>query len=360
MGYWARWTITVVLTAAVLSAASSVLNILILVVIAAVLAVGLDPFVRLLERAGMRRGLAVMLIFVIALGFLAAFAALVIPPLVREIGGLSNDIPKYAARLQTRQDWIGDFVRKNDLSTKLKDAAAKIPQQVSHSFGTILGITGQVASAVFNLLTIAILTIYFLSALPRLNRFTGALFAPERRERGERIVAESLTKIGGFVTGNLLTSLIAGVTSLVALVALGIPFAVALAMWVAIADLIPAVGATLGAVPAVIVAFFSSPLDGGATLSFFIVYQQVENYYIVPRVMKNAVDLSPAAVIISTLIGGSLAGFAGALLALPVAATIKVIVNDVWIRDRLAHTDPPAAPPAAEMPLEADGADRTA
>ena len=152
------------------------------------------------------------------------------------------------------------------------------------------------------------------------------------------MLGEALQKIGGYVSGNILTSLIAGVTALIALAIIGLPFAVALAMWVAVADLIPAVGATLGAIPAVIVAFFSSTGDGVFTLIFFIVYQQLENYVVVPRVMREAVDLSPAAVIVSTLIGGSLAGFAGALLALPLAAAIKVVVNALVIGPRLAAT----------------------
>ena len=228
------------------------------------------------------------------------------------------------------------------------------PQRLPDMFSTILGITGQVASVIFNLLTIGILTIYFLLSMPRLRRVTAALFSPSRREVGERIVGESIQKIGGYVSGNLVTSGIAGVTSLAAMLVFKIPFAVALAMWVAIADLIPAVGATLGAIPAVIVGFFSSPLDGVAILIFFIAYQQVENYVIVPRIMKEAVDLSPAAVIVSTLVGGSLAGFAGALLALPVAATIKVIVNDVWMRDRLRELDA-STPPDASTPLDDQG-----
>jgi predicted PurR-regulated permease PerM len=127
----------------------------------------------------------------------------------------------------------------------------------------------------------------------------------------------------------------------VALAVTGVPFAVPLAVWAGLADLIPAVGAYLGAAPAIIVAFFSSPRDGLIVLVYFLVYQQVENYLIVPRVMKGAVDLSPAAVVISTLVGGSLAGFAGALLALPVAATVKVVVRDVWLADRLSSAPPP-------------------
>ena len=142
------------------------------------------------------------------------------------------------------------------------------------------------------------------------------------------------------MSGNIAVSIIAGVASFVFLRIFGIPFAAALAIWVAITDLIPTVGATLGALAAVIVAFFSSVADGIATVAYFLVYQQVENYLIVPRVMRKAVDLSPAAVIVSVLIGGSLAGFAGALLALPLAAAAKVVVRDVWLRPRVEVPEP--------------------
>jgi hypothetical protein len=105
-------------------------------------------------------------------------------------------------------------------------------------------------------------------------------------------------------------------------------------MWAGLADLIPAVGSYLGAIPAIFVGFFSSPLRGVIVLAYFVAYQQFENYVLVPKVMQNAVNLSPAAVIVSTLIGGSLFGFAGALLALPVAATVKVIIVETWLLDR--------------------------
>jgi predicted PurR-regulated permease PerM len=151
---------------------------------------------------------------------------------------------------------------------------------------------------------------------------------------------ESVQRIGGYVSGNIATSVIAGIASYIFLRILGVPFAAALAMWVGIADLIPTVGATLGALAAVAVAFLGSGVaDGVATVIFFIIYQQVENYFIVPRVMKRAVDLSPAAVIVSVLIGGGLAGFAGALLALPLAAAAKVIIRDVWFRGRIDVPD---------------------
>ncbi|MBI2239051.1 MAG: AI-2E family transporter [Actinobacteria bacterium] len=333
MTYWVKWTVAVVLTYAVLSAARSVLNILVLVVIAAVLAVGLDRAVRRLERLKVKRGWAVAVIFLSAILFIALFATLVVPPLVSEVRQLASDIPGYVERLKTQGGWLGDLARKYDLSEKLKTLTERLPSVASASFSTILGLTKGITAQIFNLLTI-----YFLLSMPRMRTTSMALFSPDRREQGGRILSEALSKIGGFVSGNILTSLIAGGAVLVALAVLGIPFSVALAMWVAIADLIPAVGATLGAIPAVIVALFSSTADGLATLAFFVVYQQLENYLIVPRIMKEAVDLSPAAVIVSTLIGGSLAGFAGALLALPLAAALKVVINDVWLRQRLEAT----------------------
>jgi predicted PurR-regulated permease PerM len=322
------------------AAAWAVRATLLLVVVAAVLAVGLDPAVRRLQRIHISRGWAVMLIFLVMVGFLLLFALLVIPPLVKEVRQLASDIPGYVNRLQTSQGWFGDLERKYHLSTKLKELTDRLPSLASSSLGRILGITKSVASLIFNLLTISILTIYFLLTLPKTEQSIERLFRGDYSERNRLMFEESLQRIGGYVSGNIAVSIIAGVGSFVFLRIFGIPFAAALAIWVAITDLIPTVGATLGALAAVIVAFFSSVADGVATVAYFIVYQQVENYLIVPRVMRKAVDLSPAAVIVSVLIGGSLAGFAGALLALPLAAAAKVVVRDVWLRPRVEVPEP--------------------
>jgi predicted PurR-regulated permease PerM len=341
MGYYARVTLTIVGVLVLIAAAWAVRNILILLVVAAVLAVGLDPAVRRLERLKVRRGWAVGLIFLAAIAFVVLFAMLVIPPLVSEVQQLAADIPRYLQRLRTQGGFLGDLERDYQLSRRLQDLTQRLPSIASSSIGTILGVTKSVASAIFNMLTIAILTTYFLVALPHGERTLVAVFTrKEKREADARTLDEALERVGGYVSGNLIVSLIAGVTSFIFLQIFGIPFAAALAMWVAIADLIPTVGATLGAIVAVAVAFFSSVADGIATTIYFAAYQQVENYIIVPRVMKKAVDLSPAAVIVSVLIGGSLAGFAGALLALPLAAAAKVVVRDVWLKDRLSTVSP--------------------
>lgn len=339
MAYIAKATITVALTLYVLGLARSVLHILILVVMAAVLAIGLDPAVRRLQRMNMRRAYAVMIIFAGFVALIVLFAWLVLPPLVRQMTALANDIPGYAQRLELRDDAIGRYFRERSAAQSVQAFVADLPARIVRSFSTILGVAGKVTSLLFNVSTVAILMIYFMLSLPSIRDTAPVMVSEEQRERAKRIADQAVVKIGGYVSGNLTTALICAVITLVALMLFGIPYAIPLAMWAGIAALIPAVGSYLGAVPAVAVALFQSPLKGVLVLAYFIVYQQFENYFLVPKVMQNAVNLSPATVIISTLIGGSLFGFAGALLALPTAATIKVIWHDVWLRERAEKGD---------------------
>jgi predicted PurR-regulated permease PerM len=347
MSYWARWTLTVAAVSAVLAALWSVLNIMVLVLMAAVLAIGLDPAVRAMERRGQSRGRAVTLIFLGALAVVILFASLVIPRLVSQVGELADNIPGAVDDIATRDDAIGRYVRENDVAEKLQKFVKDLPGKITNSFGTIVGVAGKVGSVIFNIVTVAILTIYFMLSLPRMRRTAAIAFAPGTRERAEDVMDQAISRIGGYVAGILTTASIAGTSALVfftilGLLGLGIPFAVPLAVFSGLLGLIPAVGAYIGAAPAVIVGFFQSPATGVVILVYFIVYQQIENYVIQPRIMKNAVNLSPAAVIISTLVFGSLAGFAGAVLALPAAATIKVIIVELFLRGRVAEGDPVA------------------
>jgi predicted PurR-regulated permease PerM len=348
MSYWARVALTLAAVSAILLALWSVINIVILVLIAAVLAIGLDPAVRFIERRGRSRGRAVGLIFVAALSVAVLFALLVIPPFVAQVGELADNIPEYAAELSERDDAIGRYVRANDVADRLQTFVKDLPKTITGSFGTIVGVAGKVGSVIFNLVTVAILTIYFMLALPRIRRSAAIWFAPGTRDRAEDVMDQAISRIGGYVAGILTTASIAGSSALLfftilGLLGVGIPFAVPLALFSGLAGLIPAVGAYIGAAPAVIVGFFQSTLTGILVLVYFIVYQQVENYAIQPRIMKNAVNLSPTAVIIATLVLGSLGGFAGAVLALPVAAIFKVIIVEVYLRNRVAEGDPVAA-----------------
>jgi len=344
MSYWARWALTLAAVYAVLTALVSVANIVILVIIAAVLAIGLDPAVRAFERRGVSRGRAVTMIFLLALAVAVLFASLVIPPLVSQVGELADDIPGYVKRLSQRDDALGRYFQENDVAAQLQKFVKELPKKITSSFGTIVGVAGKVGGAIFNLITVAILTIYFMLSLHRMRRTAAIWFAPETRDRAEAVMDQAISRIGAYVGGILTTASIAGTSALVffsilGLFGEGIPFAVPLAVFSGLLGLIPAVGAYIGAAPAVIVGFFQSGPTGVLILVYFIVYQQVENYVIQPRIMKNAVNLSPVAVVISTLVFGSLGGFAGALLALPAAATIKVVIVEVFLRDRVAEGD---------------------
>jgi predicted PurR-regulated permease PerM len=346
--YWVEAAIGVALALSVLAAAERVRNIVVMVVIALVIAVGLDPAVLQLQRLRMRRGVAVAVIFFGVLLFVAGFFALLGPPLVRQIGDLAGQVPNYVNGLGKRHDAIGRYVNEHDVAGSVHAFVADLPAKIASSFDTVLGVAGRVGSMIFNLITVATLSIYFLASLPSMRRSATLLFPAAQRKRSERVLDQSISKIGGYVSGNLITSAVCAVFAMVALLIIRVPFAVPLGMWAGVADLIPQVGAYLGAAPAVIIGLINSPVQGIVVLVYFVVYQQFENSILAPRVMRQAVDLSPAAVIISTLVGGSLLGFAGALLALPIAATLKVVLTEVWLhpREEAAAGLPPSSEPS--------------
>jgi predicted PurR-regulated permease PerM len=306
-------------------------SILVLVLIAGFLAVGLDPAVRRLEKLGMRRGFAVATIFLAALLFIAGFIFAVVPPLVRQIAEFATKLPEYVQDLANSNPRIQEFVDNNDIPSKLQDAVGSAPTVLGSSFGRVLGIAGSVLTALFNMLTVFVLTIYFLLSLSRIRHGSLKLIPKSKRERANQLMDPILEKVGGYIGGQIAVALIAGILSFIFLALIGVPYPVALALWVSIASLIPLVGATIGAIPATIVAFFDSFGLGIGTLVYFIIYQQVENYVIAPRIMTKAVDVSPAAVLLAALVGASLLGFVGALMAIPAAASLKLITQEVLL-----------------------------
>jgi predicted PurR-regulated permease PerM len=206
-----------------------------------------------------------------------------------------------------------------------------LPSVAAKSAGNLVGVLRSAATAFFSVLTVVILTIYLLLDFPRIEDGALRLVARSRREQARRIIDVIFARISGYLLGQLSVSVIAGVAAMIALAAIGLPYWLPLAIWVGFAAVIPMVGATIGAIPAVIVAFFASPVKGLITVAYFFAYQQTENSFIHPRVMRQAVDISPPAVILSALIGASLLGFVGALLAIPLAASLKALTQELWL-----------------------------
>ena len=325
----ARIVLVVAGVSLLLYAAFLVRSVLMLVLISAFLAVGLDPAVRRLESWGLKRGQAVAAIFLTATLLLGIFIVTIVPSLVEQVTKFATDLPEYVQNIAKDNPRIQGWVEDNNIQDKLKEATEKAPSMIGGSFGSVLGIAGSIVSAIFNGITILVLTIYFVLSLSRIREGSLKLVPASRRDEAKKLADPILEKIGGYIAGQAAVAAIAGVLSLIFFLIVGLPYPIALALWVTLAALIPLVGATLGAIPAVIVAFFVSSTVGIATLVFYIAYQQIENYVIAPRIMNKAVDVSPAAVLLAALIGGSLLGFVGALMAIPAAASLKLVMQEV-------------------------------
>lgn len=309
-------------------AVQNVLSILVLVFIAMFLAVGLNPAVVRLRRWGLPRGVAVA---VVGMGTVLMFCGglfALVPPLLSQTGDLVNDLPAYIDNLR-RNDALRQLNEQYLIIDRLKSAAT--PQNLTTALGGVWGGTQIVFSAIFNVVTVCILTIYFMAAFDRLTDGAYRLVPASRRHRVRLIGDEILAKVGAYMAGALAIALIAGVSSFVFLLVVGVAFPYALAVVVAITDLIPQVGATIGAVVVSIAGFATSVQAGIACVVFFLVYQQVENWLIYPTVMRRAVKVSDLAAILSVLLGVAFLGVIGALIAIPVVAAVQLIVREVVV-----------------------------
>jgi predicted PurR-regulated permease PerM len=355
-----RWGVFFSLGAAAsiigLYALYSVRAILIRVLVAMFIAVSLDPAVRWLTGRGVRRGWAVTLIFLLFLAALVGFLLSVIPPLVTQFQALVDDLPGYVTSLQRRSAQFRDLNDRFDLSSRLEGVVGGLPARLGSG---VLGVTGRVFGALFSTLTVLVFTIYFMADLPRLRHGLVYLFPAERRARAGQVVDLVVDKVGGYMIGNIIISIIAGLASYAAFRVLGVPFALPLAFLVGVFDMIPQIGATLGAVVVVVVALFTTELWPTTVLvaAFFVAYQQLENYLIAPRVLRTTVELGAAAVLLAGLIGATVLGLVGALMAIPIAAAFNVLLNQRLAAREAAATpvgadqpSPPGAPGGAEPP----------
>ena len=311
---------------AVYQAVLSVWSILLLILVAGFLAIGLNPAVVRLQGWGLRRGFAVGVVGLAAIAFVAGMVFALAPPILEQGDGLSTALPGYIDDLKQNKV-LNDLNQRFDLLDRMKGAATG--ENASKAVGGVLGGVGIVLGTLFNIVTGMILMFYFLAAFDRLKAGAYQLVPASRRERAELLGNEMLARVGNYLSGAVIIAAIAGISSFAFMWITDIPYPFALALVVAILDLIPQVGATLGAVVVVIVAFFVSVPVGIAALVFFVAYQQLENWIIYPWVMRRSVNVSDLAAIVSVLLGASLLGIVGALLAIPICAAVQLIVREV-------------------------------
>ena len=320
-----------------------------LFLIAAFLAIAIAPAVNWLDRRKVPRWAAILLVYLSIAGAIFGIGLVIIPPLVTGVESLSSDLPGYVDDLRNNQTFR-DYDNRYHITQKLTQQAKQLPSKLGDAAGTLRDVTVGVFSRFVQLFSILVITFFLVKDGQRLLEFFYRQLPQNRARRFRKIATDISDAISGYVFGNFVISVLAGLVTYVTLRIIGVPFALPLAILFGFFDLIPLVGATLGGIlVGIVVAFVDFPVGLIVWVAVLILYQQLENNLIQPFVYGKAVQLHPLIVILAILIGAALLGVLGALLAIPTAAAIQAVVRDYW---RSRHPEQ-KAPDAAEAPAEA-------
>jgi predicted PurR-regulated permease PerM len=321
---------------------SRITKIITWVLIAIFFAVVLRPIVNFLNRrARIPRGVATALVLITVISALGFMSYVFIRPIAKQTTTFLEDLPTTVKEAQEGKGTVGKLVKRYNVEDWVNRNQPRLQKEVTNLGNSAVDVARGVFNTIIASLTILVLTILFLLEGGEIFRSALRFLPAHRRERVERVAERSAKAVTGYVAGNLLISIIAGVSTYTFLTIVGVPFASVLALWVGFADLIPLVGATLGAIPTVAVAFLHSTTAGIATLIFYVLYQQFENHVLQVTIMSRTVALKPLSVLLSVLIGVELFGLLGALLAIPAAGVIKVVATEwvAWRRPDLVRPD---------------------
>ena len=309
--------------------------------IALFFAVVLTPAVDFLQyKARMRRGVATLIVFLLGLVVMTGLIYAFVRPIVDQGQKFSDNLPEMIDDAQEGKGRVGKLITEYDLEEKFNENREAIDEQVNTAGSKGVTIIGSVFSGIIAAVTVMVLTILLLLGGPELGQSFLAILPERRRERVRRVASDASMAVSGYMFGNVVISILAGIAAYVFLRIAGVPYPEVLALWVAFADLIPLVGATLGAIPTVLVAFLQSTPAGIATIIFFVLYQQFENNVLQVTIMARTVKINPLGILVSVLIGVEIFGLLGALLAIPVAGVIQVVVRDLWNERDGAPKDP--------------------
>lgn len=311
-------------------------------VVAAFIAVLATPVVDFLQhRVGFRRGLATVAVFIVGFTVISALLFTFVRPLVGQVGNFADALPEFIEDAQEGRGRLGELVQRYNVERFVEENQDRIRDSVRDLGANSLSLLSSIANTVFAVLTILVLSFLMIVQGPDITQGALNVISPANRHRVRRVAADCAKACTGYMAGALLICTIAGSATFVFLTVLGVPFSGVLGLWVGFAALIPLVGATLGAIPTVLVAFLHSTPAGIATIVFYVIYQQIENNFLQPTVMSRTVDLNPLAVLVAVLVGVELFGILGALLAIPLAGALQVIARDLWDERRGRWKDVP-------------------
>ncbi|PSK64341.1 AI-2 transport protein TqsA [Micromonospora sp. MH33] len=297
--------------------------------VAAFFAVALKPLVDWVERRLVRhRALATLMVFLATFVVLAALGAMIVLPLVDELGRFADRAPELVREARAGRGPVGEALNRFHLRRYADTHADQLQRYGARIGQPAVGVVRGVLQTVAAVVTVVVLAYLMVLEAPKIIAGTLKLVGDGAAERLRRIGRDSSRIITGYLSGNLVISVICGGLTFGVLFLVGVPFAGVIALVVALADLIPLVGATLGAIVAAGAGFLHSPTAGVVVLVFFVVYQQVENHLLQPVIMARAVRLNPLTVLVSVLLAAELAGLVGALLAIPVAGIVQVLLRE--------------------------------
>ena len=302
------------------------------ILIAAFFAVALHPAVNWVERRAAfgKRWLATLMVFLVAVVLIGGLATLFIVPLIREGSRVIADFPQIVEDARSGRGPVGGLIERYNLLEYAQNHADRFREYASGLGAPTVSLLRGAATSVAGLVTIFVLAYLMVLEAPKIVHGFLALFDEQRAERIRRVGHDCAKTITGYITGNLLISVICGSLTYAVLAILGVPYAGLIALFVGLADLIPLVGATLGAVVATLAAFVESTTAGIVVIVFFVLYQQLENHLLQPLIFARTVKVNPLTVLIAILIAVELAGILGALLAIPVAGILQIIARDIW------------------------------
>jgi predicted PurR-regulated permease PerM len=321
------------------SALGQLATVLTILLVSLFLTLALNPIVEWLTQRGLRRGWAVIVVFLGAIAVFVLLGMVVIPPVASQGGELAQQVPGYLQHLLD-SGWVRELDRNYHVVGKIQqELTNKVTDQafISDVVGGIFGVGRVVLNGAFETLTILVLTLYFLASLPRMKQAAYALIPSSRRERVASLSEEIMRRTGSYAVGQVSVATVNGFMSWVMMSIVGIPYAAVLAVAVGFLGLVPMVGATLGAVVVASVAFFDDPTKALIAIGYYVVYQQIENYVVMPRIMSRTVAVPGAVTVVAALAGGTLLGMLGALLAIPVAAGLLLLYDEVLIPRQEHH-----------------------
>ncbi|WP_353953092.1 AI-2E family transporter [Knoellia sp. S7-12] len=304
-----------------------------ILVVALFLTLALNPLVEWLGRRGLKRSLSVGIVFLGVVVVFILLGLLVFPPVVSQGSELVQQAPTYLDRI-LNTSWVQELDKNYDVVDKINEEFNKRLTDetfISSVLGGVLGAGRAVLNGVFQTFTILILTLYFLAALPKMKRTANAMVPASRRNRFAQLSEEIMRRTGSYAIGQVSIATINAILSYLMMSVLGIPYGAVLAVLTGFLGLIPMVGASLGATLVCLVAFFDEPRVALIAAIYYLVYQQIENYVIAPKIMQRTVSVPGALTVVAALAGGTLLGVLGALLAIPVAAALLLLVDEVLI-----------------------------